>query len=494
MRAFDRRKRRRRATRERGAALVMVLLALVVMTVFLTEVQSETSTAFSSAIASRDRLIAEYHARSAINLSRLLLALEPRVRNAIKPLMAMIPGVGGGRLPQIPVWEFADQVLGAYNDADGAESFAALAGVTAEGSENLGLGGTGHFELAIVDEDSKINVNTAARGDSISTMTTATQLMALMSGPQYDSMFEQLDPDGQHSDRRTVCAALVDWADYNQDVEPCDPTQQNQNVSSGVEDNFYQTLGLDYFRKNAAFDSLEEVRLVRGINEDFWATFVDPDPRKPRKRVLTVWGQGKINVNSANAQTLYGVICANAPDHTMCSTSPGFDPTQALSFLTAVQMIRDLAGTAPLFGSANDFIQTMQGGGMLGPLLTSPPPPEGFGAGIPPVTFKSVNDVKRQITTESKMFSIYAEGVVPDRQGTHETRVSIHAVIDFRNAADLVSQVAGQQGTGGQSGSSVPPEISGLLGPNAQNPAAGVAAAQQAKAGADGTVVYYRIQ
>ena len=40
--------------------------------------------------------------------------------------------------------------------------------------------------------------------------------------------------------------------------------------------------------------------MVRGISDDFWATFVDPDPPNPKKRVMTVWGQGTVNVNSAN--------------------------------------------------------------------------------------------------------------------------------------------------------------------------------------------------
>ena len=50
--------------------------------------------------------------------------------------------------------------------------------------------------------------------------------------------------------------------------------------------------------------------MVRGVSEDFWSTFIDPDPSNPKKRVVTVWGQGAVNVNTANAQTLLGVVCA----------------------------------------------------------------------------------------------------------------------------------------------------------------------------------------
>jgi general secretion pathway protein K len=478
-------KRARRARDQRGAALIMVLLALVVLTVFLTEVQSESSTSFSAAIAARDRIKAEYHARSAINLSRLLLASEPSVRSAVGPILAMIGG--GSKPPQIPVWEFADQVLGAYNDSSGSEGFASLAGVDTSMGENLGLAGTGSFEMVIVDEDSKLNVNTAARGDPISATTVASQLLALTSGPQYDEMFKKLDADGQHSTREIICSAIIDWADYNQDLEACDLSTEAQQA--GVEDNFYQSIGLDYFRKNAAFDSLEELRLVRGIGDDFWATFVDPDPRKPHKRVITVWGQGKVNVNSANAQTIYGLICSDAPDHEMCAGSPNFDPQKALSFLQLVGFIRMMAPGIPLFGSANDFVKTMQGGGLLGPFLMQQAP---LGAGWTAYP-QFRGNIKNQITTESKIFSIYAVGVVPGAGG-RETRVSIHEVVDFRNAADLA-----------ESAGLLPPDPSETPSPSGDDerpdqpnqptlPPGAEAALQQLNQNPAGTVVYFRIQ
>jgi general secretion pathway protein K len=49
--------------------------------------------------------------------------------------------------------------------------------------------------------------------------------------------------------------------------------------------------------------------------------------------------------------------------------------------------------------------------------------------------FRTPKEVQKGITTESKIFSIYADGVVPGRN--RETRVRIHSVVDFRNAAEL---------------------------------------------------------
>ncbi len=61
--------------------------------------------------------------------------------------------------PQLPVWEYSDRILGAFNDKEASQDFAALSGLDLGLGKILGLKG-GHFEVVIVDEDAKINVNT----------------------------------------------------------------------------------------------------------------------------------------------------------------------------------------------------------------------------------------------------------------------------------------------------------------------------------------------
>src|SRR5262245_61523581 len=161
--ATARRKRKRRTDR-RGVALIMVLGAITVLTVFLTELQEETSAELSAALAERDQLRAEYYAKSAINLSRLLIASEPTIRKSVSFIgMAL----GMKTLPQLPVWQYTDMVMGPFNDKTGVESFSALAGVDTSAGKNLGIAGGGRFEVTVVDEDSKIDVNTGSHGDPI---------------------------------------------------------------------------------------------------------------------------------------------------------------------------------------------------------------------------------------------------------------------------------------------------------------------------------------
>lgn len=430
------RRRPRRRSDRRGVALVMVLGAITVLTVFLTELQEETSTELSAALADRDALRAEYYARSAVNLSRMLIAAEPTVSAALAPMLAIV-GLKGE--VQVPIWKFTDVFLGPFNaqlTAPGEAPRPEAADGSAAGGKNLGLTGGGRFELKIVDEDAKLNINRAADDIAIQDqLAVAGQLFSLMAPPQYNPLFEERDSDGQFSDRTTICSALIDWADPGDQLFNCD-LSANAQGSTGAEDSYYQMLGLPYVRKNAPYDSLEELRLVRGIGDDFWATFVDPDPNDPDKRIITVWGNRKqgINVTTASPQALIALTCS--PNLVDVATTPLCnDLNQMTTFLTVVSLVQSLTGGL-IFPTAADYYAAMiqkEGqslGSMLGQQLKA--------MGVEPVKFKlSLNAMQRQrlLGNKTKFLSIYADGVVPGNK--RETRVRIHAVLDMTGAEKL---------------------------------------------------------
>jgi general secretion pathway protein K len=487
-----RRARRRRLRRERGVALMLVLGALTILTVMLTETQDESSADFSSALATRDQLVAEYAARSGMNLARLLIAAEPTIRTAI-PILGFL---FGGTVPQLPVWDHASRVLGAFNDQEGAEGFSSLAGLDIKNGKNLGFEGAG-FDIEIVDEDSKIDLNAPARGDAFSKQRLGQQLAGLMAGPQFDPLFSNKDADGQHSDRLTICGAIIDFIDPDQDADQsfCDPTSVTAQAA-GAEDGFYQSLPRPYERKNAALDSIEELHRVRGMSEDFWSTFIDPDPDDPRKRVVTVWGTGSVNVNTANPQTLLALVCSNV-DPTQ--TPICHDPNEAAKFLGAFAMVRAFTTGAPLFGSPDLFISSLQGKGLFGPVLTA--------LGVQPITFRSDSNLKKQMSTESKVFSIYATGRV--KSGSRIIHTRIHAVVDFRaapapgvdmralQAMQAMQGVMGAGATNPQQGvSNTPTPVDPTTGLPTQGSApTGVDIAMQAvlKPSPAGNIVYFRV-
>jgi general secretion pathway protein K len=445
----------------------MVLGAIAVMVVMLAEFQDDAGAEFASATATRDGVQAEYFARSAVNLSRLLIAAEPTMRQAIAPLFMLM----NQKVPQLPVWVYADKVLAAFNDKEASGDFAALAGggIDLSLGKNLGLKG-GHFEIVAVDEDSKINVNMGGANE-ISHIRLAKELMSRMAPMQYDPLFTQRDSTGNYNDRLTTCASIIDWADQDQNLYSCDLTSAPS--SNAVEDAWYQLLPKPYKRKNAPYDSLEELHMVRGVTDDFWSTFIDTDPTDPRKRDMTVWGQGAVNINTANALTLYALVCSGAPQEILCT-----DPSQMQLFVMAVTMAQGITMGAPLFGSAADFITAVKGKGMLGPLLTS--------IGVKPVTkFQSESEFAKSIATESKVFSLYAVGVVKGFK--RETRVKIHAVVDFR-AAPVVTVPTGGAPPMQPGATAAAPAASATPGQDINS----IAAALQPNVG--GQVLYYTIE
>ncbi|AUX49067.1 general secretion pathway protein GspK [Sorangium cellulosum] len=474
------RRRLRRRRDRRGVALVMVLGAITVLTVFLTELQEETSTELSAALADRDALRAEYYARSAVNLSRMLVAAEPSVSAAVGPMLSIL-GIKGKI--QVPVWKFTDMFLGPFNAqlaAPGAETAPPPAEGSAAAGKNLGLTGGGRFELKIIDEDSKININRAADdvGGITDQLAVAGQLLSLTAAAQYNPLFEERDGDGQFSDRATICSALVDWVDPGDQAFACDMSS-NAPSSTGAEDNFYQTIGLGYQRKNAPFDSLQEVRLARGMSDDFWATFVDPDPNDPDKRVLTVWGKPKqkVNVASANPQMLLALTCS--PNLVEPTTTPiCTDPNQMTAFLTVVSLVQSMTGGL-IFPTPRDYLDAMTQkekgglGSMLGQQLKA--------MGVEAVKFKGTDrEMLKLLGNETKFLSIYADGIVPGNK--RETRVRIHAVLDLTGAKKLEELDPADPNSPGAGGTST----AAAAAPDAYE--------QTVRSNPAGTIIYYRME
>ena len=95
-------------------------------------------------------------------------------------------------------------------------------------------------------------------------------------------------------DRTELIANLVDWTDAD-DI---------RLFEGGYEESLYERLENPYRPKNAPFDTREEIRLVDGWHLDsVWERF---------GRYLTIYGEGKVNVNTAPRPVLRGILTAYA--------------------------------------------------------------------------------------------------------------------------------------------------------------------------------------
>jgi general secretion pathway protein K len=343
--------------REQGVALIIVLGVVAILAVLLTDMHESTSTAHAVSTAERDRLQAEYMAKSGLNLTRLLVESEPQIRQVFAPMyMAMFQRPP----PQLPVWTIANVLLRPFCDFEGSEDSLLSSGIDVRGVEGLG-GLPGTCQIQALAENSKVNVNSPLTlGGDRARRSIAMQLFAMMGGhlspSPYDRLFENRDADGRYTTRLDIVSEIIDWWDFDTERTVFDPGAGTVSTA-GSEDGFYQTLPDPYRRKNAPMDSIEELRLVRGVGDDFWSTFVEPDPDNPDARSLTIYGSGAVNPNEAPPQVLLARVCSYLSNQPLC-----MDPMEGAKFTQLLNTARMMV-PAPFFTRSGDFLAFLEGQG-----------------------------------------------------------------------------------------------------------------------------------
>jgi len=81
-----------------------------------------------------------------------------------------------------------------------------------------------------------------------------------------------------------LAAAVIDWRDADDRPE-----------KYGAEDIWYRSLDPPYRCKNAPFQAVEELNLIKGMNESVYRRIA---------AFVTVWGTGAVNVNTASPEVL----------------------------------------------------------------------------------------------------------------------------------------------------------------------------------------------
>jgi len=424
-------RRAARGPREQGIALVMVLASVAILAVLLADMHESTGTAYAVALNEREYLQAEYMAKSGLALTRLVIAQEPQIRQTVAPIYQMLLGRPP---PQLPVWKLANELLSPFCDYERAQETTTSMGIDLGNAE--GLGNTpGSCEIVALAENSKININDPLLRDGNPARTsTAMQLFAVVGGYQspspYDPLFDRRDADGQFTSRLDLVSNVIDWWDIDAERTIFDPGA-GEVTSIGAEDDIYQSFSDPYRVKNAPFDSLEELRLIRGVGDDFWSTFVEPDLDDPDSRILTIYGSGSVNPNEAPPPVLLARLCSYLGDQPLCT-----DPGEAAKFIQLVSTVRALF-PVPFFTRASDFLDFVEGrGGPQGlyPMLAAMLGPDN------PLLFRPVTippaqrtEIDNTFVTAARILTIQSSGIIRDRDGNERTRVTVRSVVNFHD-------------------------------------------------------------
>jgi general secretion pathway protein K len=234
--------------RKRGAALILVMWVLVLVSLIVSSFAFEMKLESQIITAQRKRLRADYLALSGIELAKPMLAFEE------DPLEG-------------------DEVV--YDDPWLARAALVSDGVPVSVTEEL-AGGV--IEL-------QINFEEGRRG--ISSLT----------NDEWKELFEQTGVPAAYSDELLGC--LKDWQDEN-DLHELNGAESD--------DSFYRDRG--YKCKNAPIDTVDELLLIKGWTEEI--VYGTPTNRLEETeypmlgvaQYLTTWGSGKVNPNSASEEVL----------------------------------------------------------------------------------------------------------------------------------------------------------------------------------------------
>ncbi len=124
---------------------------------------------------------------------------------------------------------------------------------------------SGETLYGLTDEESKININSADE----QVMERLFRLAGL-----------------EESEAQDLAFSIIDWRDVDSLLS---------HPSAGAEDSYYRMLSLPYEAKDAPFQVLDEVLLVKGASENIF--------QKIRK-YIAIYGNGRVNINTAGKQVL----------------------------------------------------------------------------------------------------------------------------------------------------------------------------------------------
>ncbi len=325
-----------RARRERGAALLLVLMVVAILTVLATELAYDTRVSLQIAANARDELRASQQAEGGVALARLVLHFQARLDQAGGAAGQMLSGLtqgqaggqaaglaalaGGGSL-SFRLWDAIP-----VNDA----TISTLLGTVPRPGARNDEG----FSATIQDEDRKINVAQLA-GLSTLAGPQLQRLLLAFRDPRYDVLFDREDEFGNRVSRRDVAVALKDWADEDPTTSVIGNNPLKPFENGFGDENQYYDRGEDRYRaKNARFDSLDELFLVVGIGDAFMGAFGDH---------LTVYPDvnATINVNNTDPeQILVNALLMSDPPGV--PQPPIIDPTFPQKLENALRLARPL--------------------------------------------------------------------------------------------------------------------------------------------------------
>ncbi len=381
-----------RGLNNRGVALVIVLTGITILAAFSSEFVYRTRVDVRVATNLERRTQAYFHARSGMEIGRLVITSQKMVDQALASF-----GISG-KAAGLELWRFAPKFVDVFTSS--SLDFMGFKLMDLNGVKGVGVR-RGGFELQIEPEDSRINVNSGSTDKEKRAI--FTKLYPVLAG-----QIDEAPMVGMDRKAAEVILNIIDWADPDDSQSDIDSNGNLLSTVGAGENQNYSRWG--YRTRNAKMDSLEELLMVEGVSDDLFCRF---------SNMLTVYNAEKVNVNEADPFLIKAMVCDNllTDKLAVCGynyMAPGSVMDQAMYLMETCRMMKRHLNM-PAFNSGADFV--------------------GFWSRLPSplneLILVNADTLKAQVGTKSSVLRVTSRGWLD------ETGHEMTAVIDVGSTAWL---------------------------------------------------------
>ena len=246
--------------RERGVALLVVLTTIALLASVVADFQFNSRVDLQLAYNARDSLQAEQNALSALRLRALILKQSRKLQGAVSGIFSSL-GMDAGMAPGI------GQILEMVPVDCGILSMLARVGEDVDFDEDTETGTDNTFmsgECTAISESehAKISINMLRNKLNKKDAQVTKLLLGFLSNPSFERHYQEDDRNGSRVEKpEELVGAIMDWIDRDRDSALSELSDEGRA---------YDLLSDPYRVKNAPFDSIAELQLVHGIDDEFF--------------------------------------------------------------------------------------------------------------------------------------------------------------------------------------------------------------------------------
>ncbi|MEI6092995.1 MAG: hypothetical protein WCQ47_04845 [bacterium] len=262
---------------KKGMALLLVLTSVVIITVMIVELNYNSRIASTVSANYKDEVIAEYLAKSSVNIALLRLAIVRKIKT-FKSGDFTVPSEVTSMIISMPFMFPPPTELLAITGIGGEMDLGLSTMLNKIKTEN-NISKVGKFDNSIMGMDSRININMVPLTEE-SVTTFKEQMKNLYASTVLSD--ESFGHRYSMEEFEILLNNIVDWIDAD-----------SESRNGGDEARYYDKKDPIYKPRNAPIPTISELHMIEGMNDELF-DIITP--------MMTVFSSGSINVNKISAE------------------------------------------------------------------------------------------------------------------------------------------------------------------------------------------------